>query len=199
MCLLKIPTLCQHCRFSSSHNSLRGIQKAVYFFLFGFQIYAYLGAPNMVKWGAPEKILQNAVQTCCIQVKRTVQSKVMPKSNFRLISRTTNPQCPFTFLMVIARQPLKVVQKAVKLSSWQEKQHPLKTVFNSWITLERVAQGLEVVIIIFARKTTLVENSCQKCIPMKTSLDRSVIFLFHSLIEIHSLTFLASVSNQDLT
>ena len=23
----------------------------------------YLGAPNMVKWGVPEKILQNAVQT----------------------------------------------------------------------------------------------------------------------------------------
>ena len=25
--------------------------------------YAYLGAPNMVKWGVPEKILQNVVQT----------------------------------------------------------------------------------------------------------------------------------------
>ena len=25
---------------------------------------AYLGAPNMVKWGVPEKILQKAVQTC---------------------------------------------------------------------------------------------------------------------------------------
>ena len=25
--------------------------------------YAYLGAPNMVKWDVPEKILQNAVQT----------------------------------------------------------------------------------------------------------------------------------------
>ena len=24
---------------------------------------AYLGVPNMVKWGVPEKILQNAVQT----------------------------------------------------------------------------------------------------------------------------------------
>ena len=24
---------------------------------------AYLGAPNKVKWGVPEKILQNAVQT----------------------------------------------------------------------------------------------------------------------------------------
>ena len=24
---------------------------------------AYLGAPNMVKWDVPEKILQNAVQT----------------------------------------------------------------------------------------------------------------------------------------
>ena len=26
--------------------------------------YAYLGPPNMVKWGVPENILQNAVQTC---------------------------------------------------------------------------------------------------------------------------------------
>ena len=26
---------------------------------------AYLGAPNKVKWGVPEKILQNAVQTRC--------------------------------------------------------------------------------------------------------------------------------------
>ena len=25
---------------------------------------AYLGRPKMVKWGVPEKILQNAVQTC---------------------------------------------------------------------------------------------------------------------------------------
>ena len=25
--------------------------------------YAYLGDPDMVKWGIPEKILQNAVQT----------------------------------------------------------------------------------------------------------------------------------------
>ena len=24
---------------------------------------AYFGAPNMIKWGVPEKILQNAVQT----------------------------------------------------------------------------------------------------------------------------------------
>ena len=36
---------------------------------------AYLGARNMVKWGVPEKILQNAVQ-----------SKVMTKSNFWPIS-----------------------------------------------------------------------------------------------------------------
>ena len=27
--------------------------------------YAYLGAPIMVKWGVPEKILQNVVQTRC--------------------------------------------------------------------------------------------------------------------------------------
>ena len=27
--------------------------------------YAYLGAPNIVKWGVPEKILQKVVQTRC--------------------------------------------------------------------------------------------------------------------------------------
>ena len=27
--------------------------------------YAYLGSPNMVKWGVPEQILQNVVQTRC--------------------------------------------------------------------------------------------------------------------------------------
>ena len=27
--------------------------------------YAYLGAANMVKWGVPEKVLQNEVQTHC--------------------------------------------------------------------------------------------------------------------------------------
>ena len=48
--------------------------------------YAYLGAPNMVKWGVPEKILQNVVQTRCSKVNRTLQSKVMTKSNFWLIS-----------------------------------------------------------------------------------------------------------------
>ena len=35
---------------------------------------AYLGAPNMVKWGVPEKILQNAVQTRWSWVNRTLQS-----------------------------------------------------------------------------------------------------------------------------
>ena len=43
---------------------------------------AYLGEPNMVKWGIPEKILQNAVQTRWPCVNRTPQSKVMTKSNF---------------------------------------------------------------------------------------------------------------------
>ena len=37
---------------------------------------AYLGAQNMVKWGIPEKILQNAVQTRWSEVNRTLQSKV---------------------------------------------------------------------------------------------------------------------------
>ena len=43
---------------------------------------AYLGARNMVKWGVPEKILQNAVHTRWSYVNRTLQSKVMTKSNF---------------------------------------------------------------------------------------------------------------------
>ena len=47
---------------------------------------AYLGAPNMVKWGVPEKILQNAVQTRWSEVNRPLQSKVMTKSNFWQIS-----------------------------------------------------------------------------------------------------------------
>ena len=48
--------------------------------------YAYLGAPNMAKWGAPEKILQKVVQTRWSEVNRTLQSKFMTKSNFWLIS-----------------------------------------------------------------------------------------------------------------
>ena len=42
--------------------------------------YAYLGTPNMVKSGVPEKILQNAVLTRWSQVNRTLQSKVMTES-----------------------------------------------------------------------------------------------------------------------
>ena len=36
---------------------------------------AYLGAPNMVKWGVPEKIMQNAVQMHWPCVNRTPYSK----------------------------------------------------------------------------------------------------------------------------
>ena len=43
---------------------------------------AYLSAPNMVKRGIPEKILQNAVQTHWPCVNRTPQSKVTIKSHF---------------------------------------------------------------------------------------------------------------------
>ena len=43
--------------------------------------YAYFGAPNMVKWSVPEKILQNVVQMRCSWVNRALQSKVMTKSN----------------------------------------------------------------------------------------------------------------------
>ena len=44
--------------------------------------YAYLGVRNMVTWGVPEKILQNAVQTHWSKVNRTPQSKFMTKSHF---------------------------------------------------------------------------------------------------------------------
>ena len=39
---------------------------------------AYLGARNMVKWGVPEKILQNAVQTrwSSVNIIKDPQSKV---------------------------------------------------------------------------------------------------------------------------
>ena len=50
-----------------------------------YAYYAYLGAPNMVKWGAPEKILQNAVQMRRSVVNRTLQSKVITKYHFWLI------------------------------------------------------------------------------------------------------------------
>ena len=43
--------------------------------------YACLGAPNMVKWGVLEKILQNAVQMRWSLVNRTLQSKVMTKTH----------------------------------------------------------------------------------------------------------------------
>ena len=42
----------------------------------------YLGALNMVKWGVPEKILQNVVQTRWFFVDRIPQSEVMTKSHF---------------------------------------------------------------------------------------------------------------------
>ena len=48
--------------------------------------FAYLGAPNMVKWGVLENILQNIVQTRCSWVNRSLQLKVVIKSNFWLIS-----------------------------------------------------------------------------------------------------------------
>ena len=43
----------------------------------------HLGAPNMAKWGIPEKILHNAVHTCWPYVSRTPQSqKLIPKLIF---------------------------------------------------------------------------------------------------------------------
>ena len=52
--------------------------------------HAYLGTPNMVKSGVPEKILQNAVLTRWSQVNRTLQSKVMTKSHFGPIAPLTS-------------------------------------------------------------------------------------------------------------
>ena len=43
---------------------------------------AYLGYPNMVKWGIREKILQNVAQTHWPWVNRTAQSKVKIESHF---------------------------------------------------------------------------------------------------------------------
>ena len=43
---------------------------------------AYLSVLNMVKWGVPEKILQNAVQMRWCLVNMTLPSKVMTKSHF---------------------------------------------------------------------------------------------------------------------
>ena len=61
-------------------------KNSLYAYLAYLAILAYLVVPNMVKWGVPEKILQNAVQTRWSYVNRTLQSKVMTKSNFWPIS-----------------------------------------------------------------------------------------------------------------
>ena len=45
----------------------------------------YLHSANMVEWGIPVKILQNAVQTREPQVNRTLSEKVITKSNFGTI------------------------------------------------------------------------------------------------------------------
>ena len=44
--------------------------------------HAYLGKPNIVKWGIPEKIVQNAAQKHWPYVNTTLQTKGMTKSNF---------------------------------------------------------------------------------------------------------------------
>ena len=41
---------------------------------------AYLGAPNMVEWGVPEKILQNAVQTQCLGLKMICAGEILDES-----------------------------------------------------------------------------------------------------------------------
>ena len=49
------------------HSAINDPCQAIFsIFILAYLAYVgtYLGAPNMVKWGVPEKILQNAVQTC---------------------------------------------------------------------------------------------------------------------------------------
>ena len=51
-----------------------------------YQIFGYLaiwqGAPNMAKWGIPEKYIKNAAQKRWPQVRMTLHSKVMAKTGF---------------------------------------------------------------------------------------------------------------------
>ena len=54
----------------------RPVAQRPYFAYSGAYLCAYLGTPNMVEWGVPEKILQNAVET------RWSRSNVMTKSHF---------------------------------------------------------------------------------------------------------------------
>ena len=49
---------------------------------------AYLGLPNMVKWGIPEKILRNAVKSRWPCVNKNPQSKVLAKSSKNFIVAT---------------------------------------------------------------------------------------------------------------
>ena len=46
--------------------------------------YGHMGIceKNMGKWGIPEKGIKNAAQRCWIQVRRTLQSKIMAKNQF---------------------------------------------------------------------------------------------------------------------
>ena len=51
-----------------------------------YQIFGYLdiwqGAPNIAKWGIPEKSTKNVAQTGRPEVRRTLQSKVITKNRF---------------------------------------------------------------------------------------------------------------------
>ena len=44
------------------------------------------GAPNIAKWGIPEKSTKNTAQTGRPEVRRTLQSKVITKNQFSVIS-----------------------------------------------------------------------------------------------------------------
>ena len=51
-----------------------------YFAYSGAYLCSYLSAPNMVEWGVPEKILQNAVQTQCLGLKMICAGEILDES-----------------------------------------------------------------------------------------------------------------------
>ena len=88
----------------------------------------YLSVPDMVKWGVPEKILQNAVQTRWPFVNRTPQSKVMtnlifgwfPHCNYNIKLKSAGGFCLLiykfkTFCGVFIHHLAALVQKNCKI------------------------------------------------------------------------------------
>ena len=109
-------------QYSNTRSNMPNMAKYAKYPFFG----AYLGASNMVKWSVPEKILRNAVQTHWSQVNRTLQAKVMTKSNFWPIS-----PIPVVITMsnfkVVARTDLWVYKAENFCVSFLTKMHPFFT------------------------------------------------------------------------